>query len=255
MFAEERQQLIAERIARQGRVSVTLLADEFSVTSETVRRDLSVLETDGLARRVHGGAIAPDFATVVETRLGDREETHVEEKRRIAQAAVAQLPTDGATVLLDAGTTTMRLVEALPTDCRLTVFTHAVPLAHRLATLPLVTLHLLPGRVRTSTHAAVGAETVAALAAIRADLAFIGTNGISVAHGLSTPDRDEAAVKAAMVASAHTSVVLADASKMGVERTVRFAALADVDAIVTDAEPPSDITKAVIDLGLEVVVA
>ena len=76
--------------------------------------------------------------------------------------------------------------------------------------------------------------TVAAIAGYRADLAFIGTNGISVDHGLSTPDPEEAATKRAIVESAQRVVVLTDATKVGQERTIRFAPLADIDVLVTD---------------------
>ena len=114
---------------------------------------------------------------------------------------------------------------------------------------------MLPGRVRRTTLAAVGIETVAALDQIRADVAFLGTNGISVGHGLSTPDRVEAATKAAMVKSAHRVIVLADSSKIGVERTVRFARLAEVDLLITDhGVTPTD-RSALEAAGLEVVVA
>src|SRR5690606_27290145 len=111
----------------------------------------------------------------------------------IAAAAVGQLPPGDATVLIDAGSTTMRLAELFPADRRLTVITHSVAIAARLAGQPNIELHLLPGRVRGTTLAAVGVETVSAIDRIRADVAFLGTNGVSVGHGLSTPDRAEAA--------------------------------------------------------------
>ena len=106
--------------------------------------------------------------------------------------------------MIDAGSTTARFAAALPRDHRLTVITHAVPVATRLAGLPQIELHLLPGKVRPTTHAAVGAETVAALADLRADVAFLATNGLTVGHGLTTPDSDEAASKRAMIACART---------------------------------------------------
>ena len=158
-------------------------------------------------------------------------------------------------MLLDAGTTTARLALMLPRDLHLTVVTNAVPIAARLAGSPSVNLHLLPGRVRSTTHAAVGEDTVEALSRLRADVAFIGTNGLSVDHGLSTPDHTEAAAKRAIVASAHKVVVLVDSSKIGREHTVRFAELADVDVVVTDSgADPADLAE-LRSHGLEVVVA
>lgn len=254
MYAAERQHAIVDLIKRRGRMSVSDLSQQFSVTTETVRRDLSSLENLRLVRRVHGGAIAADAITVIEAGLSDRDLSHPEEKDRIAAAAVEQLPIGDATILMDAGSTTVRLSELFPLDRRLTVVTHSVTIALRLAAQPGLEVHMLPGRVRRTTLAAVGTETVAALEQIRADVAFVGTNGISVRHGLSTPDRTEAAVKSALVASAHRVVVLADSSKIGVERTVRFATLADVDTLVTDDGITRADRTALEAAGVEVVV-
>ncbi len=255
MYAAERQQAIVDLITRRGRMSVTDLSAQFSVTTETVRRDLSTLEGLRLVRRVHGGAIAADAITVLETGLSDRDLAHTEQKDRIAAAAVTQLPPGDATVLIDAGSTTVRLSELLPADHRLTVVTHSISIAHRLAGQPGIEVHMLPGRVRRTTLAAVGTETVAALDLIRADVAFMGTNGVTVRHGLSTPDRTEADTKAALIASAHRVVVLADSSKIGVERTVRFAGLSQVDTLITDEGISTEDRSAIEAAGVEVVVA
>lgn len=242
-------------VTRRGRMSVTDLSQQFSVTTETVRRDLSTLEGLKLVRRVHGGAIAADAVTVLETGLSDRDHSHPEEKDRIAAAAVGQLPPGDATVLIDAGSTTVRLAERFPADRRLTVITHSVAVALRLAAQPSLEVHMLPGRVRRTTLAAVGTETVAALDRIRADVAFVGTNGITFRHGLSTPDRTEAAAKTALIGSAHRVVVLADSSKVGVERTVRFAELSEIDTLITDDGISAADRRAFEDAGVEVVLA
>ena len=235
MYAEERQQAIADLVTQRGRLSVAELADRFTVTTETVRRDLSVLERAGVVRRVHGGAVPARALAVLELAVNERDISHGEEKDRIASAALALLPDNGGTILLDAGTTTARLADLLPQEHAYTVFTNAVPIAARLAVRPNIELHLLPGRVRSTTQAAVGEAAVAALAPLRTDVVFLGTNGLSVTHGLSTPDQSEAATKRAMLASARQVVALADSSKIGVESTVRFADLDQVDVIVTDS--------------------
>jgi DeoR family fructose operon transcriptional repressor len=105
------------------------------------------------------------------------------------------------------------------------------------------------------TQAAVGAQTVAALAQVRVDIAFIGTNGLSLTHGLSTPDSDEAEVKRALIQSARRTVLLADASKFDREFTVRFAELSDVDVIVTDPSAPPRMIAELERHGIEVIVA
>ena len=255
MYAEERQQAMASLVGEHGRLSVAAIADRFGVTTETVRRDLSTLERIGLVRRVHGGAVPASSLAVIESGLGERDQANTAEKELIAKAALDELPPPGGTVLIDAGSTTARFASLLPRDHRLVVLTHAVPIAARLAGLPHIDLYLLPGRVRTTTQAAVGSDTVRALGRLRVDVAFLGTNGISVRHGFSTPDEAEAATKRAMVRAAQRSVVLADSSKLGREHLVRFAALEDVDALVTDAEADPAAVAELEQAGIEVVVA
>lgn len=255
MYAEERQQAMAQAITQHGRVSVADLAEEFSVTTETVRRDLSALERIGLIRRVHGGAVPASTLAVIESGLTERDLANTAAKDLIAAAAVSLLPPPGSMVIIDAGSTTARLAALLPRDHRLTVVTHAVPVAARLAGLPQIDLFLLPGKVRPTTQAAVGADTVAALADLRADVSFVATNGLSTSHGLTTPDREEAATKRAIVAAGRRTVVLCDSSKIGVESSLRFASISDVDVLVTDSAIKPDDQKALDAAGVEVVIA
>src|ERR1700709_638329 len=119
MYAAEREAAIVARARNPGRVDVTALADEFAVTTETVRRDLTVLERHGLLRRVHGGAI-PVERLGFEPEIAARNSVLVGEKERIAKAALEEVPEDGA-ILLDAGTTTGRLAEILPSERELII--------------------------------------------------------------------------------------------------------------------------------------
>lgn len=148
MYAPERQQEIL-RLAREGgRVDVVSLAEEFQVTAETIRRDLKALDRAGLVRRVHGGAI-PAGRLDFEPDLAEREATAADEKDRIARAALAELP-PGGTLILDAGTTVARLAAALPLEAELTVVTHSLPIAARLADHPGIQLHLVGGASGTA---------------------------------------------------------------------------------------------------------
>ncbi|MDV3123305.1 DeoR/GlpR family DNA-binding transcription regulator [Mycobacterium sp. 21AC1] len=255
MYAEERQNAIAALVMSKGRASVAELAQTYDVTTETVRRDLATLDRAGVLRRVHGGAVPARTLHLVEPGVGERETTRAEQKDAIATAAVDFFPLSGASVLLDAGTTTARIAAQLPTDRDLTVVTNSVPVAGRLACMPTVTLQLLGGRVRGLTQATVGEQALRVLDDLRVDIAFIGTNGISARHGLSTPDADEAAVKRAMVRAANFVVVAADSSKVGREDLVSFAPIGSVDALITDAEISTADRRELTDLGVEVVIA
>lgn len=262
MFAEERQLLIAALVDSQGRVTVTDLAAQFAVTAETVRRDLDSLEGARQLRRVHGGAVAIDRLSLSEPSLDERQTQSFNEKTRIADAAMRMIPASRTgSVLLDAGSTTERLTDRLagwspaaPSD-QLLVITNAIPIAGKLARNEAIQLHVLGGRVRGLTSAIVGAGTVAQLGALRPDIAFVGTNGISATFGLSTPDSVEAAVKSAIVASARRVVVLADSSKLDQETLVCFAALAAIDTLVTDAPPSAALAKALAAADVDVVLA
>lgn len=233
MYPPERHTLILTTARAAGRVEVQQLATELDVTPETVRRDLTVLERMGLLRRVHGGAVVVERIGY-EPALAQREHELGAEKDRIAKAALDELP-DGGSVLIDAGSTTVRLAELLPPDREMVVVTHALPVATALAGLPLVTLHLIGGTVRRRTLAAVGTWAQQALAGIRVDVAFLGTNGLTVEDGLSTPDLAEAAVKRALVAAAARTVVLTDHSKIGRTELAVVAPLSRVDTVVTDS--------------------
>ena len=135
------------------------------------------------------------------------------------------------------------------------MITNSVPIAARLATMGSVSLQLLGGRVRGLTQAAVGEQALRMLDTLRVDIAFIGTNGITVRHGLSTPDSDEAAVKRAMVRSANYVVVAADSSKVGHEDLVSFAPITSVDTLITDSEISDTDREQFAEHGVEVVCA
>lgn len=255
MYPEERQQAMAGLIARDRRLSVSTVAESFGVTTETVRRDLAILEHQGLIHRVHGGAVPADVLTTAELALSERDLESAEQKDRIGRAALDQLPGDGGSILLDSGTTTRRLVAFLPADRRLTVFTNAASIVTRLAGHPAVDVHLIGGRVRPTTQAAVGPMTVASLGDLRVDVSFLGTNGLTVEHGLTTPDADEAAVKAAMIRAGHRVVVLADSRKLGQETLVRFGTWEQVDALITDDGISAAAVRALEALDIDVVVA
>jgi DeoR family fructose operon transcriptional repressor len=251
MYAEERHQEIVERAREAGRVEVAGLASLFDVSPETVRRDLSALEEMGVLRRTHGGAV-PVERVRFEPGVTERMAAMLEEKRRIGEAALRYLPARGA-ISLDAGTTTGALATAMPLDLELAIVTNCLPIASMLATRPFLEVMVAGGRVRDRTLAAVGDLASSFLDNFVPDVAFLGTNGVSVGQGLTTPDAAEAAAKRAMIRNARRVVLLADHTKIGQEYFVRFAEIGKVDVLITDSglddEPAREIEAA----GVEVV--
>lgn len=232
LFQTERHNEIIRLVVQRGRVEVSDLAQRFAVTTETVRRDLSEPDRQGLVRRVHGGAV-PYQSLRFEPRLAVRHQQFMDEKRRIGHLAIEELPA-GGTVLIDSGSTTAMLCEAVPRDCTLTVVTNSLLNAQILSQRDDVELIVLGGALQKNTLAMVGAETVEALSDIQVDVAFIGCDGISLHHGLSTPYRAEAAVKRSMITAARRAVGLVDHSKFGNDQLIKFASCSDVDMIITD---------------------
>lgn len=253
LYAEERQQQILTLARTDGRVEVAALASTMGVTQETIRRDLDRLERQGLIRRVHGGAI-PTGRLDFEPGINQRDAIASGEKSRIARAVLNLLPKRGS-VLLDAGTSTARLAAILPEDGDLTIVTNALPLATALADRSGVAVHMVGGRVRGRTLATVDTWAIDTIERLNVDVSVLGTNGISVSRGLTTPDPSEAGVKAAMVAAGRRVVVLADSTKYGQDHFARFATLADVDVVVTDSGLDNDAQAEIRAAGPEVVCA
>ena len=253
MYAPERHQEILTLARSAGRADVSELALVLEVTPETIRRDLSVLERQGLLRRVHGGAI-PVERLGIEPGIADKEGLLAPEKLRIATLALNEIP-DGGTVILDAGTTTVRLAEMLPGDRELQVVTSSLPIATVLAGRQNITLHLVGGTVRGRTLAAVGPWAERALADIHADVVFLGTNGITPERGVTTPDLGEAAVKRALVRAARRVVVLADHTKVGRSDFAKVASLEEVDLLITDSGIDRELHAELENAGLAVLAA
>ncbi|QQS00798.1 MAG: DeoR/GlpR transcriptional regulator [Austwickia sp.] len=253
MHQHERHHLIVERARTNTRIEVAALAEEMDVTPETVRRDLTVLERRGLVRRVHGGAVAVErlgFEPTLDVRTGHR----AADKRRIAEAALTFVPESGS-LLIDAGTTTIGVAEGLPQERELNVLTNSLPIAAVIARRPDISLYVLGGRVRSRTQATIGTWGLEPLRDVHIDVAFIGTNGVSLDAGLTTPDQAEAAIKRAMIAAAAQVVVLADSSKIGAAHFAKFGSLAEVDVLITDAGTDADVLDEIRAAGPEVVLA
>ncbi|MGW2227241.1 DeoR/GlpR family DNA-binding transcription regulator [Streptomyces formicae] len=247
---EDRRRRIVISARRAGSVDVTAIAADLGVSKETVRRDLSTLERRGLVRRTHGGAY-PVESTSFETTLAFRTGMHTAEKARIA-AAAAELLRDAETVFIDEGYTPQLIAEALPDDRPLIVITASLATAQVLATRPRFTVLLLGGRVRGRTMATVDRWAAQMLSEFVIDLAYVGANGISREHGLTTPDPTVSEVKRQAVRSSRRRVFSGEYSKFGAVSFCRFADARAFDTIVTDTRLPRSEARRYALLGPEV---
>ena len=248
--APQRHEVILRRLRSEGQLRAVDVANDLGVTHETVRKDLLALESRGLLKRVHGGAL-PVQTLSYEPNVATRTALSAE-KRRIGAAAARLVPSEGA-ILIDAGSTTAALAEAFPLGPTLTVITNTLPIALTLLGHPRLTVHTIGGRIRSTTMAEVDHWALRALREIQVDVAFLGTNAFSVEHGLCTPDHAEAAVKRAMVAAARRKVLLADHTKCGLTSIFAYADIGSIDVLVTDSGMPAKAARALEQRGVEVI--
>lgn len=253
MFQTERQRKIVSLTLQSGRVEVADLSERFGVTTETVRRDLSDLQEQRVVRRVHGGAVPWEQAGF-EPLLSVRNDLHDGEKRRLAQRAIDELPDTGS-IIIDSGSTLLRLAAAIPPSCELRIVTNSLEIAHLLADHKSGDVIVIGGKVRKNTLAMVDAAAVAAVEPMRVDTLFISSDALSAETGLTTPYREEASLKSAMIRSARRVVALVDHSKVGREEFIRFAQWSDIDVLVTNTEVHPDVVRAVEAAGTTVLLA
>ncbi|KAB1503758.1 DeoR/GlpR transcriptional regulator [Corynebacterium sp. 320] len=248
MNSEERRRQIASLTAVHGRVTVVELAEKFGVTAETIRRDLATLDNEGGLYRVHGGAVPAYSFRNESTSIETRSKAALAAKKAIGKAALQTIPTGPSTLFIDAGTTTAMMAEELAASLAknhseddtvdVHIITNSLPIATMLADAPRCDVRLIGGHVRPQSQAVVGDIATRAIGVLRADVAFIGTNALTMQHGLSTPDAQEGAIKRAMVTNAQRVVALCDSTKFGLDYLVSFASINDIATVVTDKDAP-----------------
>ena len=177
----------------------------------------------------------------------------MQEKRRIADCA-CKLIEDGDTIVIDTGSTMAVFAELINAQ-HLTVVTNDLSIALTMEKHEDCRVVLLGGTVRNDYHCTLGPAAVEQLKALHVDKAFIATNSITAKEGLSTPDLNHADIKRHMIASADQTVLLATGNKFGRKSFAHFAAITDMDMIVTDTSVPEDELNAIRALNVEVVIA
>jgi DeoR/GlpR family transcriptional regulator of sugar metabolism len=255
--AGKRREAIAQQLDRERVVYVAGLSQSFGVSEVSIRRDLEHLERQGLLRRVHGGAVA------VSSKAGSAEPAaasipHQEEKRRIGRAAAA-LVRPGERVLFDSGTTVLAVARALAEDltgaANLTAITCSLPIVEELGRRPGIHLLLLGGIYLPEYRVAVGPQTIENLRTLHADKVFLGTDGLTLDHGLTTANVLEAEVDRAMVRAAAQTIVVADSSKIGSVGLTTIIPLKEIDTLVTDQGVPESTLEQLRQLGVQVILA
>ncbi|MFT8668806.1 MAG: DeoR/GlpR family DNA-binding transcription regulator [Liquorilactobacillus hordei] len=228
MLAEERQQVILRMLRENGIVKLHDVCEEVKCSESSVRRDLQELEEKGILIRVHGGAKIRQ-SLQKELDMSGKFSQNTEQKNQIAKMAVSLIQAEDV-IYLDAGTSTLAMIQFLKQEKQLTVVTNGIMHATALADQNIRTI-LVGGELKNTTKAIVGVETVKELQRYRFNKVFLGMNGVHIEYGYTTPDPDEAAVKLAAIKQAAETFVLVDSTKFDQFSFVKVAEVSEAKII------------------------
>lgn len=231
MIAAQRRARLVDLVNRRGILSVAELARVVGASLMSIRRDLTLLDAQGLLRRTHGGAVA--LAAPPDVPLRRRERLELQAKAAIGRAA-ASLVQPGETVLLDAGTTVLAMAHPLRAVRNLTVVTNSVQILAELWARPGLRVVALGGVARSGSGAITGPLAEKTLDEIRVDRAFLGTTGITPRWEVSNSDLDLAALQRRILSAARESHLLADHTKFGRTGLAIVSPLRVFTSVITD---------------------
>ena len=231
-----RRRQVLEMVREQNELAVATLALQLDTQPATLRRDLRLLEGQGLVRRSYGLITAVETSRY-EKPLALRERSNNDEKARIAEAAIGLLE-DETSIYIDEGFLPQLIAARLPNDKPLTVVTPSLPVAAHLAETTSHEVFLLGGRVRGKTLGSVDYWARDMLAGFALDIGFLGANGVSVEAGLTTPDPAVGLIKATAVSVCRRRIFIGDHTKFGVTSFARFANVDDMELFVTGEKLP-----------------
>lgn len=252
MSGNQRHEAILEALQTHGRVDVVDVANTFSVSEVTVRRDLDQLARDGILRRVRGGAVSVRMRGEGLPYAMRRLE-YSSAKERIAIAAAA-LVIDGEAVCVDSGTTGAEVARQLAAR-RLTVMPFSVQALEALVGSGTTRIILPAGSVNPEEGSIVGPLVEQSLRGLRFDTVFLSCCGASIDDGVTAHDLDDAAAKRAMIGAGRRIVLVAEGAKFTRTAMSITCSLRDVDVIVTDDTAPTEVLDELRTAGVEIVVA
>jgi DeoR family fructose operon transcriptional repressor len=229
LITEERHKLIIDKLKEKGIVKINDLIELTNTSESTLRRDLTFLESINALKRVHGGATLLK-GRFNEPSYNDKLVQNIEEKISIAKYA-ASLINDGDSIYLDAGTTTLEMINYIDKK-NIAVVTNGLKHIDALVERG-IEAYILGGRIRLKTKAIIGIDALRSLEKFRFDKAFMGSNGVHLEFGYTTPDSEEAALKESAIRLSKEPYILADESKFG---EVAFIKVCDLSkaAIITN---------------------
>lgn len=251
--AHKRHAKILQLLRQDGFVSVGHLTETLKVSDMTIRRDLDELQEMGLLSRHHGGASLLREQGDTEWPFMLRETEHSEEKKKIGKTAVSYVQ-DGDVLIVDAGSTTLQMINYLNQD-RLTVVTNSMPHLSKLSTMKNIKMMAAGGMFHPDNQCFMGPVTINSINSINANVAFMAASGLSLSKGMTNRKFEEAEVKKAMIGAAEKIILLMDSSKLHSYTLATVGPIEMLDIFITDSGLSTDDKAALEAMGVEVVIA
>jgi DeoR/GlpR family transcriptional regulator of sugar metabolism len=255
LSTQDRRDLILHRVRDNRIVHITDLMQEFNLTDTSIRRDLTILEQQGLLRRVRGGAISAGTARQG-AMLRARMNQNVHEKQRIGKEALRHIENNDI-ILLDTGSTVIHMARYLPDALGsangFRMVTNSIPLIEELGAWATPNLVVLGGIYLSDLGATVGPDMVEQIKRISAQRAFLGCDGFTLEGGITSTHPLVSEAGQMMAARAEQVIVIADHSKMGRAGFVPIIPVQDIDLFITDNEAPQEIIDGLRQSGVEVI--
>lgn len=253
MFAEERREKILNNLKKSGRIFAKDLAEEFGISIDTIRRDLTILEKQGMLKRTHGGAIPLSKVRRFPLDNTARYNEGTEHQNAIAKLATKYIE-QGDTIFIGGASIHYVLLKYLPLDRNYTVITNSLTIASKLKSLSNVETYMVCGKVREEEEI-VDALATEFIRTLRIDVAYLTGGGVSARHGLSTSTPEGSSFQRAVADVSRKKICLANFDKIGAEFFSRTLEITDLDLIITDWEAPLDEIKKIEQLGVKVKIA
>lgn len=248
MLKVERQSIILDELRYHSRVKSSQLCEILRVSEDTVRRDLIDLEDKGQLKKVHGGAITLSFIPSFKR----REVQEIQTKHIIAKKALS-LVKENQVLIIDGGTSNLQLINLLPDDIKLTVFTNSIPVASKLCEFPNIDGILLGGNILRKGHSTVGAQALESLQEIHADLCFLGITSVDPEFGLSEANRKETSIKKAIIDASNQVVSMVISSKLNTRQPFKVCDVGCLDIIVTELDKEDDLLRPYRQIGINTI--
>ncbi|MEA4826840.1 DeoR/GlpR family DNA-binding transcription regulator [Clostridium sp. JNZ J1-5] len=253
MFAEERREMILSMLKSKGRIFAKDLAEEFGISIDTIRRDLTTMEEQGLLKRTHGGAIPVSKVRRLPIDNKVRYSEGTEHQNAVAKLA-AEYIDEGDTVFIGGASIHYILLKHLPLDKKYTVITNSLTIAEKLKSLNNVETYIVCGKIK-SDEGIVDAVATEFIRNLRIDVAFLTGGGLSAKHGLSTTTPEGAIFQRTVAQVSRRKVCLANFDKVGTEFFSKTIDAKDLDIVITDWEAPDDEIEKIRGLGVKVIIA